>query len=79
TPEQQQALARAQHAPPPASSLGSGPQARIEPGVVHANVSSALESLPAPLIAAIVVVAALIALLLGRELRERLRFADEHA
>lgn len=80
TPEQEQTLTHAQQAPPAPAKLGGGPKATpVEPGVVHANVSSALNSLPVPLIAAIAAVAALIALLLGRELRDRLRVADEEA
>ncbi|MHB1810108.1 MAG: hypothetical protein ACYCU0_12575 [Solirubrobacteraceae bacterium] len=79
TPEQQQAIAHAQKAPPASVSLGGGPEATVHPGVVHANVSSALSSLPAPLIAAIAAIAAMIAILLGRELRDRLGAVDEEA
>jgi hypothetical protein len=77
TSEEQAAIVHAQQSPPSAVALGAGRTAAIHPGVIHTNVSSALKSLPDPLIAAIAAIAALIVLLLGRALRERLRFADE--
>lgn len=77
TPEEQQAIAHAQKHTPSAVALGSGPTAAIHPGVVHAGVSTAFKSLPGPLIAAILAIAALILLLLGRAARDRMRLADE--
>jgi hypothetical protein len=45
----------------------------IVPGVVHANVSSALSSLPTPLLATLAVLLACVLVLLGGVLRKRVR------
>lgn len=82
TPEEQQEIAKAQQTPPAAVTLGggsAGPGAAVAPGVIHTNVSSAFKSLPDALIAVIAAIAALIVVLLGRAVRERMRFADEEA
>jgi hypothetical protein len=45
----------------------------VNPGVVHANVSSALSSLPSALVAAIAVILACLAIALGAAARNRIR------
>jgi hypothetical protein len=45
----------------------------VHPGVVHANIASALSSLPTPLLATIVFLLACLALVIGGALRNHLR------
>jgi hypothetical protein len=56
TPAEQETLTRAAHSPPPAVKVGND---SVQPGVVPVNLASALNSLPAPLMA---LLAALVAL-----------------
>lgn len=71
TPEEQRQIAHAQHSPMPVA-LGKGPAGTIHPGVVHADVSSALSSLPASLLAMIAALIATIAGFVGWTLRARM-------
>lgn len=79
TAEEQQAVAQAQSTPPAPVRVGSGAEAPLSPGVVHASVGSAFSSLPTALLAAL---AALVVLILGTALflvRQRLEAADREA
>jgi len=70
TPADLQSIASAQH-------KGSGPVRVggevVRPGVVHANVASALSTLPAPLLAVLALMLACLLILAGSFLRKRVR------
>ncbi len=70
TPAEQQAIANAARAG--AAPLSVGGQV-IHPGVVHANIASALSSLPTPLLAVTAFLFAWLIVLAGRVLRNRIR------
>jgi hypothetical protein len=70
TPAEQSAIAQAAHTKPPAVRVGGQ---LVQPGVVHANVASALSTLPSPLLALLAFLLALVAVLAGGALRNRLR------
>jgi hypothetical protein len=70
TPSEQRAITHAQHA-------GSGPVklagGTVRPGVVHVDVSSALSSLPSPLLATLAFLLACLLLIIGGAVRNRIR------
>jgi hypothetical protein len=70
TPGEQRAIAHAAHA-------GAGPvrvgSQLIHPGVVHANIASAISSLPTPLLATIAFLLACLIAFAGSVLRNRVR------
>jgi hypothetical protein len=70
SPAEQQSIAHAAQSPSAPVQLGG--QA-IEPGVVHTNVSSALNSLPTPLLISVVFVLVCLLALAGGTLRNRIR------
>jgi len=70
TPAEQQALQSAHSAG--ATPLRVG-QATVVPGVVHANIASAVSSLPTPLLALLAFMLTIALLLLGRIVRDRVR------
>jgi hypothetical protein len=70
SPSEQRAVAHAAQAAPEAVQLGG--QA-IAPGVVHTNISSALSSLPTPLLAVLAFLAAGLLAFAGGVLRKRIR------
>lgn len=72
--EEQKQIAQVQSKAPKHVAVGSGGGA-VAPGVVHASVASAVNSLPVPVLAAIAALAALVALLAGRAVRDRMRLA----
>jgi hypothetical protein len=70
TPAEQQAIAHAVHAgAAPVRVAGKA----IVPGVVHANISSAVNTLPTPLLAAVAFILVCLALAAGGALRNRVR------
>jgi hypothetical protein len=73
TPSEQRAITHAEHARPQSVKLGSGV---IHPGVVHVDASSALSSLPTPLLATLAFLLACLLLVLGGALRKRVRASD---
>jgi hypothetical protein len=70
TPAEQKAITRAASASPSPVRVGGQ---TISPGVVHANIASALSSIPSPLLAALAFLLACVLLLAGFLLRNRLR------
>jgi hypothetical protein len=70
TPSEQRAIAHAAHAGPLPVRVGS---ALVHPGVVHANVASALSSLPTPLLAIVIFLLACLLLVVARVVRNRFR------
>jgi hypothetical protein len=70
TPSEQRAIEHAVRAAPPPVRVGNEV---IRPGVVHANIASAISSLPTPLLAVVSLLLACLALLAGEALRNRLR------
>jgi hypothetical protein len=70
TPAEQRAITRAAHAGATPVKIGAG---LIHPGVVHANVASALSTLPAPLLALIAFILAFLLAVAGGALRNRIR------
>jgi hypothetical protein len=75
TPSEQRAIAHAERASPESVKLGG---AVIHPGVVHANVASALSSLPTPLLATLAFLLACLLLVAGGALRKRVRAGRSH-
>lgn len=71
SPAEQRALTHARKVIPGPVSFGGGQI--IQPGVVHANVSSALSSLPTPLLATLAFLLACLALVAGGTVRNRFR------
>lgn len=71
TAEEQRQIAHALKGPESVK-LGHGPMGAIHPGVVHADVASAFNSLPAPLLAVLAAMVAGIAALAGWTIRERI-------
>jgi peptidoglycan DL-endopeptidase CwlO len=77
TAEEQHAIEQAQvRSPGPIAVGGSGAEP-IHPGVVHANVDSALNSLPTPLLAVLAALLALIVSVTGIEAQRRMKLAEE--
>ncbi len=74
TPAEQQTL-QAAHSPAGAAPVNVGGQA-VVPGVVHADIASAVTSLPAPLLAVLALLVAGGAVLVTRTIRGRVR--DRH-
>jgi hypothetical protein len=70
TPSEQQAITHAEHVSPESIKLDG---AVIKPGVVHANIASALSSLPTPLLATLAFLLACLLLVVGGALRNRVR------
>jgi hypothetical protein len=70
TPSEQRAITHAEHANPESVKLGG---AVIHPGIVHANITSALNSLPTPLLATLAFLLACLVLVAGGALRNRVR------
>jgi hypothetical protein len=71
TPAEQTELQQAvHHAGSEPVQLGGQP---VVPGVVHANIASAVNSLPTPLLAMLAFLLTIAALLLGRAIRDRVR------
>jgi len=70
TPAEQRALTGAAHAGAAPVLLGAHV---VSPGVVHADVASALSSLPSPLLATFAFLLACLVLALGAGLRNRVR------
>jgi hypothetical protein len=70
TPAEQHALTQAGRARPTPLRVGGQ---LVQPGVVHANIASALSSLPSPLLASIAVVLACLLIVAGGALHKRLR------
>jgi hypothetical protein len=68
TPAQKRAIARAVHARPEAVTLGGGV---IHPGVVHTDISSALSSLPTPLLVILAFLLVCLLAVLAGSLRKR--------
>ena len=70
TPSEQRAITHAEHASPESVKLDG---TVIHPGVVHANITSALSSLPTPLLATLAFLLACLLLVVGGALRNRVR------
>jgi hypothetical protein len=70
TPSEQRAITHAERANPEPVKLGG---AVIHPGVVHTDISSALSSLPTPVLATLAFLLACLLLLVGGTLRNRVR------
>jgi hypothetical protein len=70
TPAEQREITHAQHAGSEPVKLAGG---AIRPGVVHVDVSSALSSLPSPLLATLAFLLACLLLILGGAVRNRVR------
>jgi hypothetical protein len=70
TPSEQKAITRAAHAGSTPVRVGSEV---INPGVVHANIASAISSLPTPLLATVAFLLACLLLVAGGALRSHLR------
>jgi hypothetical protein len=70
TPSEQRAIAHATHAGPIPIRVGS---AVVHPGVVHADIASALSSLPTPLLATVIFLLACLLLVVGGALRNHFR------
>jgi hypothetical protein len=70
TPAEQQAIAHAQTAGAAPVQVGGE---TIHPGVVHADIASALSSLPTPLLATVAFLAICLALVAGTGIRNRIR------
>jgi hypothetical protein len=70
TPGERRAITRAVHASPAPVRLGGGV---IHPGVVHADVSSALSSLPTPLLVTLAFLLVCLLAVLGGSLYKRVR------
>jgi hypothetical protein len=70
SPAEQQAITRARRTP--AAPVRVDGQI-VQPGVVHADIASAVNSLPSPLLATLAFLLACLALLAGGALRNRLR------
>jgi hypothetical protein len=75
TPAQQSSLARARHVRPSPIRLGG---AEVQPGSVHADISSALSSIPTPLVTALAFLLACAAAVAGVLIRNRLRGGRSH-
>ena len=71
TPAERRAIARAVHAKPGAIALGGG--GAIHPGVVHTDISSALSSLPTPLLVTLAFLLVCMLAVLGGSLYKRVR------
>lgn len=72
TPAEQQAIA---HAPAAGAAPVQVGAETIHPGVVHADIASALSSLPTPLLATVAFLAICLALVAGTGIRNRIRGA----
>jgi hypothetical protein len=70
SPAEQQAVTRAREAPAAAVSVSGQ---IIRPGVVHADIASAFNSLPSPLLATLAFLLACLALVAGGAVRNRFR------
>jgi len=70
TPAQQRAISHAQNSRPGSVNLAGG---TVRPGVVHVSISSALSSLPSPLLATLAFLLACLLLIVGGAARNRLR------
>jgi hypothetical protein len=70
TPSEQRALAHASRAGSLPVRVGNG---LVHPGVVHADIASALSSLPTPLLATVIFLLACLLLVAGGAVRNRLR------
>ncbi len=70
TPSEQRAITHAERASPESVKLGG---AVIHPGVVHASIASALNSLPTPLLATLAFLLACLLLVAGGALLKRVR------
>jgi hypothetical protein len=70
TPTEQRAISHAARASPIPVRVGS---AVVHPGVVHADIASALSSLPTPLLAIVILLLGCLLLIAGSALRKRLR------
>ncbi len=70
TPAQKRAIAHAVHASPEAVALSGGV---IHPGVVHTDISSALSTLPTPLLVTLAFLLVCMLAVLGGALRKRVR------
>jgi hypothetical protein len=70
TPAQKRAIAHAEHAKPEAVTLSGGV---IRPGVVHTDISSALSSLPTPLLVTLAFLLVCMLAVLGGSLYKRVR------
>jgi hypothetical protein len=75
TPEEQKAITQAAHAG--AKPVQVGGQV-VQPGVVHANIASALSTLPTPLIATLAFLLACLLLFGASALRNRVRARRSH-
>jgi len=75
TPEQQRSIKQAAHAASTPVPVGGQ---LIRPGVVHANIASALSSLPTPLIATLALLLACLLAIGGGALRNRVRARRSH-
>jgi hypothetical protein len=70
---EQRAITHATHAGPIPVHVGS---AVVHPGVVHADIASALSSLPTPLLASVIFLLACLLFVVGGALRNRFRARD---
>jgi hypothetical protein len=70
TASEQRAIAHASHTGPLPVRVGS---AMIHPGVVHADIASALSSLPTPLLATVIFLLACLLLVVGGAVRNHFR------
>jgi hypothetical protein len=70
TPVEQQAIQHAAHVQPAPLQVEG---ATIRPGVVHSNVSSAVSSLPAPLLATVILALLALLVLAALRIRDRVR------
>lgn len=70
TASEQRAITHATHASPVPVRVGSGV---VHPGVVHADIASALSSLPTPLLATVIFLLACLLLIVAGALRNRFR------
>ncbi|HEY1689406.1 MAG TPA: hypothetical protein VGF95_11165 [Solirubrobacteraceae bacterium] len=75
THEEQQQIEQARRGPTPVQ-LGSGPMGTIHPGVVHADVASAFNSLPTSLLVVLIALIAGVVALGGWAIRERVLSAN---
>jgi len=70
TAAQQRSLAHARSVAPATVKLGGG---SVDPGVVHADITSAFSALPSPLLATLAFLLACLVAVAGLELRNRIR------
>ncbi len=75
TATERQAIAHATHAGAPPVQVGGQV---VHPGVVHADVASALSSMPTPLLATLAFLLACLLLVTGTALRNRIRARRSH-